>query len=278
MWVLQQPTLRGSIAHKRPYEVALWLKEQPSYSYIPLKALFILSFKVLSQYTKCSTNNLDLNRVFVFASVLCSAVQSCNNLNLKLQGLKKYLSTKTEDCITCQHIQYFYLHMLTMYNVDRQNQAKAAVLINLQTCVSHNICKIVKRTILHQIKEFLSFLWRFITAPVLCYFLCRVEGEADAGKEKLVLSQECHLVTLMTAVKGRFDITTTHVYFHDLSPVKEDLDRQDFKVLYINLPSLVDSTTFSFQTLALMYLLFNNHSNCLISSQSLHYFEVIFLG
>ncbi|KAG8318886.1 Neurobeachin-like protein 1 [Homalodisca vitripennis] len=56
-----------------------------------------------------------------------------------------------------------------------------------------------------------------------------VEGSGEAGKEKLVLSQECHLVTLMSAIKGRFDITTTHVYFHDLSPVKEDMDRQDFK-------------------------------------------------
>ncbi|XP_054270115.1 neurobeachin-like protein 1 [Macrosteles quadrilineatus] len=55
-----------------------------------------------------------------------------------------------------------------------------------------------------------------------------IDGGTD-GKEKLVLSQECHLVTLMSAVKGRFDITTTHVYFHDLSPVKDDLDRQDFK-------------------------------------------------
>lgn len=57
-----------------------------------------------------------------------------------------------------------------------------------------------------------------------------MEDGAEAGKEKLVLSQECHLVTLMSVVKGRFDITTTHVYFHDLSPVKEDMDRQDFKV------------------------------------------------
>lgn len=66
--------------------------------------------------------------------------------------------------------------------------------------------------------------------PFIVYLLFRVEGEAETGKEKLVLSQECHLVTLMNAVKGRFDITTTHVYFHDLSPIKEDLDRQDFKV------------------------------------------------
>ncbi|XP_075228167.1 neurobeachin-like protein 1 [Lycorma delicatula] len=52
---------------------------------------------------------------------------------------------------------------------------------------------------------------------------------AGPGKEKIVLSQECDLVVLMSAVKGRLDISTTHVYFYDLSPVKEDVERHDFK-------------------------------------------------
>lgn len=50
------------------------------------------------------------------------------------------------------------------------------------------------------------------------------------GKEKLLLSQECELVTLMSRVKGRLDITNTHVSFNDMSPAKEDADRFDFKV------------------------------------------------
>lgn len=78
--------------------------------------------------------------------------------------------------------------------------------------------------------NFISVTTIHMYISLIVYLLFRVEGEAEAGKEKLVLSQECHLVTLMNAVKGRFDITTTHVYFHDLSPIKEDLDRQDFKV------------------------------------------------
>lgn len=57
----------------------------------------------------------------------------------------------------------------------------------------------------------------------------RLDTGGDSGKEKLILSQECDLVMLMSVVKGRLDITTIHVYFHDLSAVKEDVERQDFK-------------------------------------------------
>uniref|UniRef100_A0A1B6DB47 Neurobeachin-like protein 1 n=1 Tax=Clastoptera arizonana TaxID=38151 RepID=A0A1B6DB47_9HEMI len=55
------------------------------------------------------------------------------------------------------------------------------------------------------------------------------DGAIESGKEKLLLTQECDLVLLMSAVKGRLEVTTTHVYFFDLSPVKEDVERQDFK-------------------------------------------------
>lgn len=58
------------------------------------------------------------------------------------------------------------------------------------------------------------------------------------GKEKLLLSQECELVTLMSRVKGRLDITNTHVSFNDMSPAKEDADRFDFKVSFQQLKLL----------------------------------------
>lgn len=45
-----------------------------------------------------------------------------------------------------------------------------------------------------------------------------------------MLKQECELVTLMTVVRGQLEVTTSHFYFYDLSPVKEDVERQDFKV------------------------------------------------
>ncbi|XP_069696255.1 neurobeachin-like protein 1 isoform X1 [Periplaneta americana] len=55
------------------------------------------------------------------------------------------------------------------------------------------------------------------------------EGPETTGKEKLIISQECELVTLMSVVRGRLDLTTSHFYFYDLSPVKEEVERQDFK-------------------------------------------------
>jgi hypothetical protein len=54
--------------------------------------------------------------------------------------------------------------------------------------------------------------------------------EDNERKEKLVLSVDCQLVTLMSVIKGRLVISTTHAYFHDLTPITEDCDRHDFKV------------------------------------------------
>jgi hypothetical protein len=62
------------------------------------------------------------------------------------------------------------------------------------------------------------------------WYCDRHEGPETPGKEKLLIQQECELVTLMTVVRGRLDLTTSHFYFCDLSPVKEDVERQDFKV------------------------------------------------
>jgi hypothetical protein len=34
-------------------------------------------------------------------------------------------------------------------------------------------------------------------------------------QEKLVVSEECELVTLMSVVRGRFELTTAYLYFFD---------------------------------------------------------------
>ncbi|OWF44124.1 neurobeachin-like protein 1 isoform X3 [Mizuhopecten yessoensis] len=47
-------------------------------------------------------------------------------------------------------------------------------------------------------------------------------------KEKLVHSEECELVTLVDVIKGRLEVTTTHVYFFDCSSNKEE-GGEDFK-------------------------------------------------
>ncbi|GFO07271.1 neurobeachin-like protein 1, partial [Plakobranchus ocellatus] len=52
--------------------------------------------------------------------------------------------------------------------------------------------------------------------------------EEYTGKEKLIISSDCHLITVMDEVKGRLEVTTTHVYFFDCNPRKEE-DGEDFK-------------------------------------------------
>lgn len=53
-------------------------------------------------------------------------------------------------------------------------------------------------------------------------------GEEYSGKEKLVLLEECELITMVDVIKGRLEVTTTHVYFFDCSPFKEE-GGEDFK-------------------------------------------------
>ncbi|KAL5005989.1 hypothetical protein ScPMuIL_017147 [Solemya velum] len=49
-----------------------------------------------------------------------------------------------------------------------------------------------------------------------------------SGKEKFVLSEDCELITLVEVIKGRLEVTTTHVYFFDCSSNKEE-GGEDFK-------------------------------------------------
>ena len=48
------------------------------------------------------------------------------------------------------------------------------------------------------------------------------EYSGKEKQEKLVISEDCNLITLVSVVQGRLEVTTTHVYFFDLSPVKEE--------------------------------------------------------
>lgn len=47
--------------------------------------------------------------------------------------------------------------------------------------------------------------------------------------EKVFISQECDLVTLMTKVKGRLEVTSKLFSFVDLSPARDDGENHDFK-------------------------------------------------
>ncbi len=65
-------------------------------------------------------------------------------------------------------------------------------------------------------------------------------GEGSAGgagtagglpplQEKLMMAEDCELVTLMSVVRGKLEVTTGHAYFFDTSPYREGVDRHDFR-------------------------------------------------
>uniref|UniRef100_A0A672I199 Neurobeachin-like 1 n=1 Tax=Salarias fasciatus TaxID=181472 RepID=A0A672I199_SALFA len=54
-------------------------------------------------------------------------------------------------------------------------------------------------------------------------------AEEAGQKEKLVLWEECELVTVVDVVPGRLELTTQHIYFYDGSQEKEEGVGHDFK-------------------------------------------------
>ncbi|XP_044215152.1 neurobeachin-like protein 2 isoform X2 [Thunnus albacares] len=60
----------------------------------------------------------------------------------------------------------------------------------------------------------------------------KVEGEDESQREKLVLSEDCELITIVAVVPGRLEVTTHHLYFYDGSSEKEETEEGigfDFK-------------------------------------------------
>ncbi|XP_075385717.1 neurobeachin-like protein 1 isoform X2 [Tenrec ecaudatus] len=55
------------------------------------------------------------------------------------------------------------------------------------------------------------------------------EKEEQDQKEKLVLMEDCELITVVDVIPGRLEITTQHIYFYDGSIEKEDGVGLDFK-------------------------------------------------
>uniref|UniRef100_A0A8B9RFD7 Neurobeachin-like protein 2 n=1 Tax=Astyanax mexicanus TaxID=7994 RepID=A0A8B9RFD7_ASTMX len=58
------------------------------------------------------------------------------------------------------------------------------------------------------------------------------EAEEESQKEKLVLSEDCELITIVAVVSGRLEVTTHHIYFYDGSSEKEETEEGigfDFK-------------------------------------------------
>uniref|UniRef100_A0A673IL07 Neurobeachin-like 1 n=1 Tax=Sinocyclocheilus rhinocerous TaxID=307959 RepID=A0A673IL07_9TELE len=57
----------------------------------------------------------------------------------------------------------------------------------------------------------------------------QADCEEAGQKEKLVISEDCELVTVVDVYPGRLELTTQHIYFYDSSTEKEEGVGQDFK-------------------------------------------------
>lgn len=69
----------------------------------------------------------------------------------------------------------------------------------------------------------------FCLHKIYCWIFCLVgfcfysdEKKDQDQKEKLVLSEDCELITIIDIIPGRLEITTQHIYFYDGSIEKED--------------------------------------------------------
>ncbi|KAJ0000349.1 hypothetical protein NQD34_012191 [Periophthalmus magnuspinnatus] len=58
----------------------------------------------------------------------------------------------------------------------------------------------------------------------LLYLDKKGEGEDESQKEKLVLSEDCELITIVAVVPGRLVVTTHHIYFYDGNVDKEETE------------------------------------------------------
>ncbi|XP_075444218.1 neurobeachin-like protein 2 isoform X2 [Ascaphus truei] len=59
-----------------------------------------------------------------------------------------------------------------------------------------------------------------------------VETKEQDQKEKLVIAEDCELITIVAVIPGRLEVTTQHVYFYDMSTEKEETEEgigYDFK-------------------------------------------------
>ncbi|XP_058878753.1 neurobeachin-like protein 2 isoform X3 [Acipenser ruthenus] len=60
----------------------------------------------------------------------------------------------------------------------------------------------------------------------------QVDEEEQNQKEKLVISEDCELITIVAVIQGRLEVTTHHIYFYDGSTEKEETEEGiglDFK-------------------------------------------------
>ena len=66
----------------------------------------------------------------------------------------------------------------------------------------------------------------------LCWTNNRTSPDELTGNEKLIMKEDCELVTIMEEIKGRLEVTTTAIYFVDCTSYREpNAESHDFKWL-----------------------------------------------
>ncbi|XP_068091322.1 neurobeachin-like protein 2 isoform X2 [Hyperolius riggenbachi] len=51
-----------------------------------------------------------------------------------------------------------------------------------------------------------------------------VEAKEPNQKEKLIVTEDCELITILDVIPGRLEVTTQHIYFYDLSSEKQETE------------------------------------------------------
>lgn len=64
------------------------------------------------------------------------------------------------------------------------------------------------------------------------FFFCRDEKDEQSQKEKLILSENCELITVIDVIPGRLEVTTQHLYFFDGSVEKEEGEHDQWLFIF----------------------------------------------
>uniref|UniRef100_A0A663LWM3 Neurobeachin-like protein 2 n=1 Tax=Athene cunicularia TaxID=194338 RepID=A0A663LWM3_ATHCN len=71
------------------------------------------------------------------------------------------------------------------------------------------------------------------------------EKDEQSQKEKLILSEDCELVTVIDVIPGRLEITTQHIYFFDGSIEKEEGEHDQYLFIVYELKRIVRNKVYS---------------------------------
>uniref|UniRef100_A0A8C3XMD2 Neurobeachin-like protein 2 n=1 Tax=Chelydra serpentina TaxID=8475 RepID=A0A8C3XMD2_CHESE len=117
------------------------------------------------------------------------------------------------------------LKLVPNYNFDRHAEA-SALRDNLGADHSHNPAEPLPLAVAKEAKV------SELEDDQLAEEDLEAEPKEQSQREKLVISEDCELITIVAVIQGRLEVTTQHVYFYDCSSEKEETEEgigYDFK-------------------------------------------------